>query len=80
MTARIVNLEVNDGGKARAWRLVTSFDLDRLGEDCDIEYYAHQLLAMSNNPKLKARLIVPGSVPLMTWERYDTWREWEGVA
>lgn len=75
--SRIVNLEVNDAG---SWRRVTSFDLDWFN-DGNLEHCADMLLSMSNNAKLKARIIIPGDVaPLLTWKHGDTWREWREVA
>jgi hypothetical protein len=79
MTARIVNLEVNDSG---AWRRVTSFDLDtKFWPAGDLEYLTDSLFSLSSNPKLKARIIAPGEVaPLMIWKHGDMWREWREVA
>lgn len=75
--SRIVNLDVNDAG---AWRRVTSFDLDTFN-DGDLEWRAEQLLQLSSNDKLKARVIMPGdTAPLVTWTREHGWREWPGVA
>jgi hypothetical protein len=77
MNPRIVYLEVNDSG---AWRRVTSFDLDWL-EDGDLEHCTDALLSLSANPKIKARIIVPGdTAPLLTWKKGDCWREWGEVA
>lgn len=70
---RIVHLEVNDSG---AWRRVSSFDLDDFN-DGDLEVCAEHLLELSTNPKLRARIIMPGdTAPLVTWERQAGWREW----
>jgi hypothetical protein len=70
---RIVHLEVNDSG---GWRRITSFDLDTF-EDGDLEVCAEHLLELSCNPRLKARVIVPGdTAPLVTWTKADSWREW----
>lgn len=70
---RIVHLDVKDSG---AWRRVTSFDLDTF-EDGDLEHCAEQLLQMSGNDKLRARIIMPGdTAPLMIWGKADGWREW----
>lgn len=68
-----VHLEVNDSG---GWRRVTDFDLAEV-EDGDVEHCAQQLLQMSCNPRLKARIIMPGdTAPLLTWSRIEGWREW----
>lgn len=70
---KIVNLEVNDSG---AWRRVTSFDLATF-DDGQLEHHAEALLEMSDNAKLKARIIIPGdTAPLVTWDKTDGWREW----
>lgn len=74
MNERIINLEVKDAG---AWRRVTSFDLDTF-EDGDLEHCAHELLSLSSNKNLSARLIMPGdTAPLLIWQSFKTgWREW----
>jgi hypothetical protein len=70
---RLVNLEVNDSG---AWRRVTSFALNDF-EDGDLELRASHLLSLSSNPKLKARLIIPGDIaPLLSWTRDTGWTPW----
>ena len=70
---RLVNLDVNDSG---SWRRVTQFDLDTF-EDGDLEVCAEHLLQLSSNPKLRARIVIPGDdMPLVTWNREDGWREW----
>lgn len=70
---RIVNLDVNDTG---AWRRITSFNLDWF-EDGDLELCVQQLLELSDSPKIKARIIMPGeTAPLVTWSRAEGWREW----
>jgi hypothetical protein len=77
MSERIVHLEVNDSG---AWRRVTSFNLDDF-EDGDIELSAGQLLEMSSNPRLRARIIMPNdTAPLVTWSKAEGWREWRAGA
>jgi len=76
MSGRIIYLEVNEAG---SWKRITSFDLDTF-EDGDLEYDAHNLLEMSANPKLKARLIMLGeTAPLMNWTHVDGWREWRAA-
>lgn len=62
-----VLLEVNACG---TWRRVMDFDAgDELASGAVLEH-AHQLLVHSLNPKLKARLIMPGELdPLMSWDR-----------
>jgi len=73
MAERIVHLEVNEAG---GWRRVASFDLDQF-EDGALEHAAQALLELSNNPKIKARIIAPGdTAPLVLWTRADGWREW----
>jgi hypothetical protein len=74
---RLVYLDVNDSG---GWRRVTSFNLNDF-EDGDLELHAQQLLEMSSNPRLKARIIIQGglAMPLVTWDREDGWREWADV-
>lgn len=75
MNQRIVNLDVNESG---SWRRVTTFNLDDF-EDGDIEHCAAHLLEMSANPRIRARIIIPGDVaPLVTWSKADGWREWSG--
>lgn len=70
---RIVHLEVNDSG---GWRRITSFEVEAW-EEGDLETCAQHLLEMSTNPRLKARVIIPGdSAPLVTWSMKDGWREW----
>ena len=69
---RIVHLEVNDSG---GWRRITSFDV-KDWEAGDLEMHAEHLLEMSSNPRLKARVIIPGdTAPLVTWCQADGWRE-----
>jgi uncharacterized protein (UPF0128 family) len=71
---RPIHLEVNDSG---GWRRVTGFGLDDF-EDGALEYTAEQLLQLSTNAKLRARLIIPGdTAPLVTWTREQGWREWQ---
>lgn len=71
--SRIVHLDVNDAG---GWRRVTSFDLYDF-EDGDLEHHAQQLLELSANDNLRARIIIAGdTAPLVTWSRKDGWRDW----
>lgn len=73
MAERIVNLEVNEKG---AWRRVCSFDLDDF-EDGHLEHCAEQLLELSSNKRLTARIISPAdTAPLLNWKHGDGWREW----
>lgn len=75
--ARTIQLEVNDSG---AWRRVTSFDIDTLA-DGDLEHSADALLQLSDNAKLRARIILRGdTAPLLTWARGEGWREWREAA
>lgn len=70
---RIVYLEVNDSG---GWRRVTSFDLGWF-KDGDLEHHAQALLELTSNPRLKARIIMPGDgAPLLNWTHAEGWREW----
>lgn len=70
---RTVHLEVNDAG---GWRRVSTFNLNDF-DDGDLELHAEHLLQMSANPRIKARVIMPGdTAPLVTWTRQDGWREW----
>ena len=72
-----VHLEVNDSG---GWRRVTSFDLADFDEG-DLEQCAEQLLRLSSNARLKARIIMPGdTAPLVSWTRENGWREWRHPA
>jgi hypothetical protein len=71
---KIVYLEVNESG---AWKRVMSTDLQTF-DDGDLEFAAEKLLALSDNPRIKARIIVPGdSAPLLIYTRDNGWREWE---
>lgn len=77
MAARIVHLDVNESG---GWRRVASFDLDQF-EDGALEQAAQALLELSNNQKIKGRIIAPGdTAPLVLWTRTDGWREWRTPA
>lgn len=68
---RPVHLEVNDSG---GWRRVMTFDAD---DDSEAVHLANGLLRLSCNPRLKARIIIPGdTAPLMNWNAADGWREW----
>lgn len=70
---RTVHLEVNESG---GWRRVSSFNLEDF-EEGDLELCAEHLLQLSNNPRIKARIIMPAdTAPLVTWCRQDGWREW----
>ncbi len=74
---RTVNLEVNERG---SWRRVMSADLDTF-EDGDLELHAEHLFQLSDNPRLTARIIMPGdTAPLVTWSREDGWREYVSPA
>lgn len=76
MAQRIVNLDINDNG---SWRRVSSFDLDSAPAG-DLEDATHRVLSLSDNAKLRARLIIPGgdTAPLMTWTRGTGWVAWRG--
>jgi hypothetical protein len=70
---RTVHLEVNDAG---GWRSVSSFNLADFN-DGDLELCAEHLLQLSNNPRIKARIIMPAdTAPLVTWTRQEGWHEW----
>ena len=73
---RPINLDVKDAG---SWRRVASFDLDALTGD--LQTAVDQLLSMSTQKKLAARLITPGdSAPLATWNKADGWNAWGHAA
>jgi hypothetical protein len=74
---KLVHLEVNEAG---AWKRITSFPLDFFS-DGDLEICAGNLLELSANTKLKARIIEPGSThPLVNWTYETGWQEWKGAA
>ncbi|MFZ9372378.1 MAG: hypothetical protein ACO25M_10975 [Limnohabitans sp.] len=58
---------------AGTWRLMASFDLDSF-EAGDLEHAADQLLRLSSKP-VKARLVMPGQIPLVTWTKTEGWRD-----
>lgn len=43
----------------------------------NVQLRAAYLLLENNNPRLRARIIAPGSTaPLNTWTTDDGWKEW----
>jgi len=52
---------------------MASFDLESF-EDGDLEHAADQLLRLSSKP-VKARLVMPGQIPLVTWTKTEGWRD-----
>lgn len=67
-----LHLEVNDAG---GWRRVMSFDARESG---DVESHANWLFGCSDNERLKARIIAPGTtVPMLVWSRAGGWVKWE---
>lgn len=69
----ILHLEVNDAG---GWRRVMSFANDATTLD-NVQLRAAYLLMESDSPRIRARIIAPGSTaPLMTWSAADGWKEW----
>ncbi len=69
-----VHLDVNDAG---GWRRVMSFDVSDPMQGQIVLQAAHELLRWSENPRLRARIIIPcDTAPLMTWSLQHGWREW----
>ncbi len=67
---KTVALEVSHAG---TWRLMASFDLDSF-EDGDLEHAADQLLRLSSKAP-KARIVMPGGIPLVVWTKSEGWRD-----
>lgn len=70
--AGTLHLEVNDAG---GWRRVMRFSrIDLL----NVQGVAGMLLQLSDNEKLRARIIRPGTMrPLMIWTRETGWDDWD---
>jgi len=69
-----LHLEVNDAG---GWRRVMSFEKSSEPQFEGVLVSTHQLLRHSANPRLRARIIAPGTTaPLMTWTHDGQWQNW----
>lgn len=69
----VLHLEVNDSGW---WKRAMRFSRDDVALG-DVLYDSEQLFRASSNPKLRLRIIAPGTTaPLMTWTRDRGWTDW----
>lgn len=78
MTTKPIHLEVNHSG---GWRRVMTFDAQHDVDRDAVLQAAGKMLRWADNPRLKARIIMPGdTAPLMTWKPATGWREWRHPA